>query len=174
MPSNRRPLLSLLAVALMALSAPSVFAGTNSSTLASSVTLAGDCKIQAAPMAFGTVSGIASSAVAQSSVGVTCTPGTPYTISMNGGISQGAPTNNIAWRYMLSTTVINGSNWAMPYQLYQDSANSLAWGNTVGTNTVAGTGTGATQNFPVYGKLPGIAGLPVASYADTITVSVAY
>jgi len=48
------------------------------------------------------------------------------------------------------------------------------WGNTVGTNTVAGTGTGNSQSLTVYGNVPAQATPPAATYNDTITVTVTY
>jgi spore coat protein U-like protein len=51
---------------------------------------------------------------------------------------------------------------------------STNWGNTVGTDTVAGTGNGAAQALTVYGQIA--AGLYVTpgSYTDTITATVTY
>jgi spore coat protein U-like protein len=40
------------------------------------------------------------------------------------------------------------------YGLYRDAACSLPWGSTIGTNTVAGTGTGVAVGVPVYGQVP--------------------
>jgi len=48
------------------------------------------------------------------------------------------------------------------------------WGNTIGTNTVASTGTGAAQSFTVYGRIPSQTTPAPATYTDTITVTVTY
>ena len=47
----------------------------------------------------------------------------------------------------------NGSN-TINYLLYTDSARTTVWGNTVGTDTVAAIGNGASQSFTVYGRVP--------------------
>ena len=40
------------------------------------------------------------------------------------------------------------------YTLYSDSGRTTVWGNTIGTDTVAGTGNGAAQTLTVYGRVP--------------------
>jgi len=47
-------------------------------------------------------------------------------------------------------------------------------GNTVGTNTVSGTGSGAAQNFTVFGRVPSQTTPPPATYSDTIVTTVTY
>jgi len=44
----------------------------------------------------------------------------------------------------------------------------------VGTDTVAGTGTGALQSLTVYGQLPANQKVLPGSYSDTITVTITY
>ena len=60
------------------------------------------------------------------------------------------------------------------YQLYSNAGLSAVWGNTVGTNTVTGTGNGGTQNLTVYGNVPVQATPSPGSYSDTVTVYVYY
>ena len=48
------------------------------------------------------------------------------------------------------------------------------WGNTVGTNTIAGTGSGGSQSYTVYGRVPPQTTPAAATYTDTITVTVTY
>jgi spore coat protein U-like protein len=60
------------------------------------------------------------------------------------------------------------------YSLYQDSGRATLWGNTVGTNTVAGTGNGAAQTLTVYGRVPVQAAPAVGTYADTVQLVVTY
>ena len=60
------------------------------------------------------------------------------------------------------------------YQLRQATGMSAAvWGNTVGTNTVSGTGTGLPISTPVFATVPSANSAP-AAYADTVTINVAY
>ena len=60
------------------------------------------------------------------------------------------------------------------YGLYRDSARSLPFGNTIGTNTLAGTGTGLAQSATVYGRIPPQATPSPGTYNDTIVVTLTY
>lgn len=60
------------------------------------------------------------------------------------------------------------------YDLYQDVGRSLRWGNTVGVDTVATTGTGNAQPRAIYGRVDAQATPPSGSYSDTITVTITY
>jgi spore coat protein U-like protein len=50
------------------------------------------------------------------------------------------------------------------------------WGASTGTNTVAGTGTGANQVYQVYGQVanPSLSNAAPGSYQDTITATITY
>jgi spore coat protein U-like protein len=71
---------------------------------------------------------------------------------------------------------MTGPTGALPlhYSLFQDSARTINWGNTVGTDTVAGTGNGGGQTLTVYGQIPSGQGNRPGTYNDTITVTVTY
>jgi len=59
------------------------------------------------------------------------------------------------------------------YGLFQDSNDTIPWGNTVGSNTQ--TGTSKTQTFTVYGKVnTGQGAPPAGTYFDAVTVYVYY
>ena len=60
------------------------------------------------------------------------------------------------------------------YSLYSDSGHSTVWGNTIGSDTVTGTGSGSPQSFTVYGRVPPQATAAPGTYNDTITVTVTY
>src|SRR5688572_6618849 len=59
----------------------------------------------------------------------TCTPGSTYNVGLSEGTSPGATIN--------ARKMVSGSQ-ALNYQLYSDSARSVIWGNTPGTDTVTG------------------------------------
>jgi spore coat protein U-like protein len=67
----------------------------------------------------------------------------------------------------------SGTN-TLNYQLYSDSARAVIWGNTAGTDTVTGAGTGLAVNHTVYGSVPAAQLVPAGDYQDTITVSIFY
>ena len=60
------------------------------------------------------------------------------------------------------------------YSLYSDSGRTTVWGNTIGTNTVAATGNGASQSYSVYGRVTAQTTPAPATYSDTVTVTVTY
>jgi spore coat protein U-like protein len=67
----------------------------------------------------------------------------------------------------------NGAQ-TITYGLYQDSARSNAWGDTIGTNTESGTGTGSNQALTVYGRVGAQITSSPGSYSDAVVVTVTY
>ena len=67
----------------------------------------------------------------------------------------------------------SGAN-TITYTLYSDTNRTVLWGNTVGTNTVTGTGNGASQSYTIYGQVPPQNTPAPAVYTDTVTVTVTY
>ena len=129
-------------------------------------TVTPQCFVSASPLNFGNNVGLLTTAVnATTTLGVQCSNGTPYNVGLNGGQNSGG---NINARRM-----VLGAN-SIAYQLYQNSARSTVWGNTISNNTVAGTGSGNTQSLTVYGSVPAQTTPPAGTYNDTIIVSVTY
>ena len=58
------------------------------------------------------------------------------------------------------------------FQLYQDAGHTTLWGNTQGTNTASGTGTGSAQSIVVYGQVPAQTTPKPDTYQTTITATV--
>lgn len=96
----------------------------------------------------------------------TCSNGTPYTIGLTQGIGLGA---SVSSRKLTGpgTDILN-------YTLSQDAAHTVPWGNTIGTDTQAGTGNGAAQSFTVFGRIPGNQFVAGGAYSDTITVTLTF
>jgi len=95
----------------------------------------------------------------------TCTPSSTYNIGLNQGTSPGATVNQ--------RKMVSGAN-ALNYNLYSDSAHAVIWGNTTGTDTVTGVGTGLPQDHTVFGQIPAAQVVPAGDYKDIITVRVYY
>jgi spore coat protein U-like protein len=111
-------------------------------------------------------SGVIATAMNQTStVQVQCTNTTPFNIGLNAGTATGA---TVTTRKMTS-----GSN-TINYSLFRDAGMTSNWGQTVGTDTVSSTGTGAVQSFTVYGQVPAQSTPAPGAYSDTITVTVTY
>jgi spore coat protein U-like protein len=57
------------------------------------------------------------------------------------------------------------------FNLYQ-APGAGSWGNTQGTDTLSGTGTGAQQTLTVYGEVPAQQTPSPDSYKSTVTATV--
>lgn len=136
---------------------------TATTTFTVTASVVASCTTSATNLAFGNYTLSALSGT--STITVTCTSGSTVKIGLNGGTGTGATVTN---RKMTS-----GAN-TLNYGLYQDSGHATNWGNTPGTDTVNTTGTGVAQNFTVYGLIPASQTSPIASYSDTITVTVTF
>jgi spore coat protein U-like protein len=112
--------------------------------------VAENCLSQADDLVFGS----GKSAVGEARV--RCTPGTPYSVGLNGGLS--------------GRIFGNGAT----YGLFRDSAHSQTWGNTLGTDTVLGSGTGSWQSIPVYGSIAEQTITEAGDYTDPIVVTTTY
>ena len=124
------------------------------------------CEVTASDLAFGTYTAQAGTPLQGTTLlRTTCTPNSTYNIGLNEGTSPGATVNQ--------RKMVSGAQ-ALNYQLYSDSARSTIWGNTPGTNTVTGVGTGIAQDHTVFGAVPAAQVVPAGDYQDTITVRVYY
>lgn len=99
-----------------------------------------------------------------------CSQGPPYQIGLDGGSNS---TGTIATPAAGDRRMASGTGAFVPYDLYQDGARSQFWGNTLGTDMLAGTGTAANQAYPVYGRVPST-NFPAGTYTDTVTARVVY
>lgn len=100
-------------------------------------------------------------------VAVQCTNTTPYNIGLDAGTTTGGTT---ATRLLLNAS----TSETVQYKLYTDSGHTTNWGNNVGVDTSGQTGTGASQTFNIYGRIPPQTTPTPGTYADTVTVTVTY
>ncbi len=122
------------------------------------------CNIAASSLNFGAYSKTLINAT--STISVTCTSTTTYNVGLNAGTASGATVTN--------RSMTGPSSTLLSYKLFRDSGRTLNWGNTVGTDTVAGTGSGAVQTLTVYGQVPANQNVAPGSYTDTITATITY
>lgn len=145
------------------------FAATSTTTFDATATVVDSCSVSATSMAFGNIDPLVNATTATdatSTVTVTCANGTAYNVGLDAGTATAAT--------VTSRKMTSGAN-TLSYALYRDSARTANWGATVGTDTVAGTGSGAGQALTVYGRIPsGQQAAPTGVYSDTITVTVTY
>jgi len=167
MPSSRI-FFALVSVMLVAVISTACWAATTTTTFNVQITITDSCTIVSATnLNFGSVGVIGAAGVdSTSTITVQCTSLAPYNVGLSAGIGSGA---TVASRFMTSAA----SN-KVGYSLYQDAAHSLVWGETIGTDTIAGTGSGASQALTVYGHVPSQATPAAAVYNDTVTATVTY
>lgn len=117
---------------------------------------------------FGTRNLLNANFDATSAVTLTCTNGTTYDVGLNAGVNAGTA-GDVSTRRMA-----NGAEY-VSYNMYSNAGSTTVWGNTVSTNTVAGTGNGTPQTLTVYGRVPVQSPTPApGTYLDTVTVTVTY
>jgi spore coat protein U-like protein len=121
------------------------------------------CSVSAPTMNFGNYTG-ALVAPGATPLSVQCPLFTAYTVSLNAGTGAGATTTTRKMTGPGSST--------LSYQLFQNSSRTTNWGNTVGTDTVSGTGGLFAQTLNIYPQLPAGQNNAPGTYTDTITVSV--
>ncbi len=123
------------------------------------------CRISAQDLTFSPGGLLTTVTDASSIISATCSFSSPYDVLLDGG--QSVATNPTQRKLTF------GGN-EIVYGLYQDAAYSLPWGSTIGSNTVAGSGTGQTQSLRVYGRIPKQATPPPGTYQDRIIVTISY
>ena len=139
--------------------------GTNSASFTASATVITSCGVSASNINFGTLGFISSNFDSNGAVTALCTNGSPYNVGLSAGNGSGA---TVAARKMT-----NGAN-TVTYSLYTTISRTTVWGNTIGTNTLSGTGTGTNQTLTVYGRVPPQTTPPVGTYSDTVVVTVTF
>lgn len=149
-------------------------AGTATANLTVQITITASCTINAATLDFGSNPGtnlVASNVDGSTTVSVTCTSGSPYSIGMDNGTNVSG-----SQRRMKS-----GAN-LLNYNLYVDSGRTNAWTTAASNSTCTsanscflGTGNGSAQSVSIYGRVPSVGTAPPAgTYTDTVTMTITY
>lgn len=123
------------------------------------------CRITTSDLNFGPAGVLAAPLDAMTTLSPTCTNGTAYQIGLNGGLS-GASDPTLR-------RMTKGAE-AILYGLYRNTARTQPFGETLGTDTLAGIGSGSAQTTTVYGRVPAQPTPSPGTYADTITATVTY
>jgi spore coat protein U-like protein len=120
--------------------------------------------VSAADLAFGTYDPTAvTDATTTSTINVTCSLLTPYTISLNTGTFASGSARRMG----------SGAS-RLGYEIYRDAAQTGIFGTVAATLGVSGVGTGLAIPTTIYGKIPKNQVVTPGSYADQITVTVDY
>jgi len=165
----RRNLVRILSAGAMMAAALAERADATTATAQFNVTatVLANCAVSATDLVFGNYSANSGAALpATSTLSVTCTTGTTYTVALDGGTTAA----NVSAR-----TMTDGASHHLPYGLYTTNAYTSIWGDgTASTVTQAGTGNGSAQSFTVYGRIPASQFVTAGNYTDRITVTVTY
>ena len=130
-------------------------------------TLTNNCFISTSPLVFAGDNRVLAAAVRTSgSLGVLCTAGSAYQVSLNGG----SVANNPGARRMASAATTG----TIGYEI-SDTLDGPLWGDGGnGTRVVSGTGSGAQQTLSLYGRVPAQRTPAPGDYKDTVTVTLTF
>jgi spore coat protein U-like protein len=123
------------------------------------------CSVSASTLNFGATGVLRATLDATSTITVTCTNTAPYTVALDGGLS--GATNPTQRKLTQAAQTIT-------YGLYLDANRAAPWGDSVGVNTAAGTGTGLAQTLTVYGRVPAQNTPAPGTYSDTVVMTISY
>jgi spore coat protein U domain-containing protein, fimbrial subunit CupE1/2/3/6 len=153
-----------LGLLVLGVATQSAVAATVTTTFGVTATVQATCLVSATPLAFGTYTGAVANST--SAVSVTCTNTTPYNVGLSAGLATGST---------VTTRKMTGPASALlGYALFSDAARTVNWGQTIGTDTVTGTGNGAAQAITVYGQATAGQFVAPGAYTDTITATITY
>lgn len=154
------------AAAIVCSGAASSLAATATGSFNSQLVITSECKVQSAStLDFGSDGVLDANIDVSSTIGVQCTNGTTYTISLDDGTGTGTTAVR---------TMENVNTQDITYTMSKNAARTQNWGDTGGDIMTALTGDGAVQNYPVYGRVaPQLTPTP-ATYTDLVTITVTY
>lgn len=130
-------------------------------------TVTNNCFISTSPLAFAGDNRVLNAAVRTTgSMGVLCSAGSPYQISLNGG----SVANNPGARRMAGAA---GGD-TIRYEI-SNTLDGPVWGDgTNGTGMVTGTGSGVQQTLRLYGRVPAQKTPSPGDYKDTVTATLMF
>lgn len=137
-----------------------------------SATVAANCTITTEALDFGSYDPIVTNKSTplsgSGSVKVTCTNGSPVTITLGQGSNADSGSTDAA----PARRMTNGTAF-LSYALFSDSGLATVWGNTEGTG-VDDEGTGVEETLTVYGEVAANQNVPTGNYADTVLATVTF
>ncbi|MBD2131755.1 spore coat protein U domain-containing protein [Sphaerospermopsis sp. FACHB-1094] len=146
-------------------------AGTATSDINVSATVISNCSISTTPLAFGDYDPLVTHATthldATATVTTTCSNGRGTYIRLGQGANAATGSTNVSPGRRLK----NSGNGYINYNIYQNSARTTNWGNTVDTSPNV-TGTGSAQVTTIYGRIPAGQAADATTYSDTVVATV--
>ena len=125
------------------------------------------CSASVTAVSFGGYdSSLPSALDATGGIDITCDSGAPFVLRLDPGQNSWGGFNPRKQKAILALDTIS-------YNLYRDAARVEVWGNgTSSTFVRQGVGTGAQENFIIYGRVPGGQIIPGGLYTDAVSVTV--
>lgn len=157
--------LSICAAAMLLLAAPAAQAATATGSFNVQVVIQETCIVtspSSTVLDFGTQTLLNANVDAQTNIGVQCTSGTDYDVSLDNGLNTS--------RRMRQGATSNYIN----YQLYTNSTRSTIWPTAAGAAPYPNIATGTAQTITVYGRIPVQTTPPAGTYTDTVAITVTY
>ena len=154
----------VLGTVLTLVSAPAQAGGRATRTMPVFVNVSNACRLATNTLNFGLVTTNVKTVRASTTMTVTCTPGTIYTV----GIDNGQNYDLTAASRQMHNNQANGVVFYAPYQLYRDALYSLPWGTGV-TGGATGVLLTGSQTLTVYGEAQ-LKNVKSSGYIDTVTV----
>lgn len=147
---------------------PGLAAAQTSPTATFNVTLTitANCVIAANSLAFGSHGVLTTELTGNTTLNVTCSDTTPYTV----GLSAGTGTGSVGTTRFMSGTGAN--THAVSYQLYQPGSQTVVWGDSQVADRVGGVGNGSAQPLVVNGTVPAQTTPSPDVYSSTVTATV--
>lgn len=161
---------AVIVVAVSGGMAPAAQAGTATSNLNVSATVASTCSITAGALAFGTYDTLSGAQVdGTATVTVACTKGAAATITLGQGQNPGGGSTDAAPARRMAA----GLNY-LGYTLYSDSGRLTPWGNTVMTGHAYVAASSASSQLTVYGRIAANQDVPAGSFSDVVVATITF
>jgi spore coat protein U-like protein len=122
------------------------------------------CTVGEGSIAFGSLLGFASTATLNTSGAftITCTTNAPFVLALDKGLGQSIRSRSMT---------LSGGNATIRYQIYQDAAHSIIFGDGTAGSAWSGVGTGTAQLVQLFGQIPSQNIAAVGVYTDSISVT---
>ena len=132
------------------------------------IEMVASCFVSATDLDFGAYASNSPTPVqGQTTIQLVCGAQTTAEVGLDEGSGVGAATTN---RRMEA----DAGAGRLDYELHQDAARTIHWGDRSGRDTLEVQTTGAPLTIPVYGRIPARQRAQEGTYSDTITVRVMY
>jgi len=163
----RRILIILAGFAIVSVAPEESLSGHSASaSLSVSAIVSKNCTITTAPVVFGNYSVTANATAPLDGAGtvtVACTKGAPVKVGLDSGSHAQGATRRMGL----------GTNGYLTYELYQDTAHAIVWGDTADTVLdIPAAPDQNPRNFSVYGRVAPAQTAGAGNYTDTVTATV--